>query len=139
MLTTDQSNFLHELMREMEEKAQNKLGLDVHFGVYMRSKKVSRLLSEQDAVILMAKALNVDIDDLKSASRKQDLVMARKVIVAVMRATYKISLLDVAILLGRTDHTTAIHLMTSATNMINSEDEHFLKLYDIAKKSLEII
>lgn len=139
MFTPDQSNYLHELMRDMEEKAQQKLGLSVHFGVYMRSKKISMLLSEEEAVEIMANALNITLKDLRSASRKQHLVMARKVIVAVMRATYKINLMDLATLLGRKDHTTAIHLMTSATNMINSEDEHFLKLYDIAKKSLETI
>lgn len=138
MLTVDQSNYLHELMREMEKKAKQKLGLDVHFGLYMRSKKVSRLLSEQEAVALMANAMNVDMDDLKSPSRKPAFVMARKVIVAVMRATYKISLKDVADMLGRTDHTTALNLLTSATNLINTEDAEFMNLYEIAKKSLEI-
>jgi len=137
MLTFDQSNFLHELMDDMQKIARKKLGMDIHFGVYMGSKQISHLISEAEAVEIMARALGVSMEDLTGLSKKPDLVMFRKVIVAVLRATFKVSLQDLARLLGRTDHSTSINLINKATDLINSNDEEFKQLFDKAKAALE--
>lgn len=137
MITIEQSNYLHSKMREMEEDVKAVLGLDIHFGVYLRSKAVSRLMDYRQAVEIMCKAMQCSLQELSSKSRSTDLVIRRKVIASVLRATYpNISLSTIGELFER-DHTTIINLLSGATNMQNINDEEFMKLFNIAKSSLD--
>lgn len=137
MLTIEQSNYLHSKMREMEEDVKHKLGIDIHFGVYLRSKSVSRLLGYKEAVELMSKALNCTVEELTDKTRRPDIVIRRKVIASVLRATYPtITLMQIGELFDR-DHTTVINLLSKSTDLHNTNDAEFIKLFDIAKNSLE--
>lgn len=138
MLTTDQSNYLHTAMRTMEEDAKRVLGLDVHFGVYMRSKSMDRMIGHTEAIEKMAQALSITLEELRCESRKADLVMARKVIVSVLRSCFpKITLVEMGTHLCR-DHTSIMNLLSRATDYTNTNDEEFVHLFELAKKSLEI-
>lgn len=138
MLTIDQSNFIHSVMREMEEKVHKVLGMDVHFGMYLRSKSIDRTITPTEAVVRMTQALGVSMEDLRGKNRSEVIVMPRRVIAATLRACFPhITLLQIGDLFDR-DHTTIMNLLKVATDLINTEDEDFMLLFFKCKKAIEI-
>lgn len=138
MFTTDQSNYLHTKMREVEDDVKRTIGLDIHLSVYLRSKRIDRLLSHTESVAKMAAALSVTVEELTDKCRKADIVIRRKAIAAVMRANFpQITLTQIGEIFER-DHTTIMNLLRGATNLTNTEDEEFQQLFAIALKSLEL-
>lgn len=137
MLTLDQSNYLHIKMSELEEEVQRTTGLNIHLSFYMRSKKINRMLTHSEAIEGMAEVLGTTLEELRGRNKRAELVLARKVIIAVLRSNFpRISCITLGELLNR-DHTTILNLFKTSSDLINTEDEQFKMLFAKAKKALE--
>jgi chromosomal replication initiator protein len=78
------------------------------------------------AEIIMEKISNyhkIDIEALKSKSRKREKVFARQMCIYFMKKFTRMSLSSIGQKLGGRDHTTAIHSIKAINDLIDSDPE----------------
>jgi mevalonate pyrophosphate decarboxylase len=85
MFTAEQANYLHSKMRELEEDVRDRYGINVHFGIYSKSKAVTAGLTINDAVARMARALNIGVADVSSKYKPHNLSIRRFVMAHLIR------------------------------------------------------
>jgi chromosomal replication initiation ATPase DnaA len=78
--------------------------------------------SVQDIGLAVARHFHLPIDDLRSASRKRTLVMARGVTVYLSRKHTRASFMALGQWLGGRDHTTVMHAYQSTVKAIAADE-----------------
>ncbi len=74
-----------------------------------RIEEISKRSSPKDAIRAVASYYDLSPKDIKGASRKEKVALARQICMYILRTTFRLKLSEVAFLLKRRDHTTVIH------------------------------
>ncbi|MGH8875031.1 MAG: helix-turn-helix domain-containing protein, partial [Acidimicrobiia bacterium] len=91
----------------------------------LRSGGESRPLSPEDIIHAAAGIYGFELQDLKSRSRRQPLVLSRQVAMYLCREHTDLSLPRIGELFGGRDHTTVIHAVEKIKRLIRSDHEVF--------------
>lgn len=84
-----------------------------------------------DALIKdVARVFNVKVNNIKSRSKSNELVMLRKIVVFISTTYRYSSLTDIGKKLGGRDHTTLIHSNHSFRDLYHSNDMYFLSYWN---------
>lgn len=86
----------------------------------MRYEEVTKSITIRDIVRAVCIKLNVPIDKVESKSRKQELVLARKISAYLACQSERYSLKEIGLALGGRDHTTIIHNRESVVDMLQT-------------------
>jgi chromosomal replication initiator protein len=90
--------------------------------------------TEDIIVYEVCKCFNVNFKDIRSPKRNQDIVVARFILVHMLKKYFDWSLHGLAYFVGRTDHTTIINALGRAQDMINSDKSLQEVVDDITRK-----
>ena len=96
--------------------------------------------SYADTIIrLVSNYYGLSLNDLRSSSRKHNIVKAKQVCIYFLRTRIRsLSLNDIAQLLGDKHHTTIIHSIKTITNYLSINDEEITKDVSILGKIILI-
>lgn len=127
------------LIYEEISKAQNiikqKTGLDVKLLVRRNDTKIEEILIHEFKPFF--KIWGVDLALVNTKSREFPLPEYRYILWLYCRLKYpKFSLRKIGSFLGFADHTTVIHGINTAYNLLETQDEKFLSIYNPVKHLL---
>lgn len=71
----------------------------------------------------VAKAWNVTVDGLRSKARTQALTIPRQIAMYIARTSLKMQLVEIGTAFGNRDHSTVIHSLTRASELISTNSE----------------
>lgn len=129
-------NLAHEIMRGAEMEIRERTGLKI----------ILRLTSEEQEYInpeiiaaKIADSLGYDMDDIRSKSRHPHLVDTRVIISFMLRNHLgrKISMSEIGSLIN-VDHSSIVHYLRKAKNMMDIGDVGFIKKYNKAMRTMEM-
>ena len=83
---------------------------------------------------MVAEYFNITPDDIMSKKRNSELVQARQIVMYLCRDLTETSLIGIAKLLGKKDHTTIIHGVNKISDEIVNNEELNIKIEAIKKK-----
>ena len=81
----------------------------------------------------VGKEFSVKIKDIKGPSRTKDVAMARQICMYILREEFNYKLEQIAVLLGRKDHTTVIHGIEKVKNKMMIQDEFNFQISKIIR------
>jgi chromosomal replication initiation ATPase DnaA len=134
MITLDQHNQIHSIIRDAETQIQQLTGLSIHLSIYKNAKAT---FTERDAMAVVLDVLHIKHADFTSKSRSNNLVDARILVCLVLRTFFQISHSDMAELIHR-DRTSVIHLLTNGTNYINTGNPPFINKYERVLEAVQL-
>ncbi len=76
----------------------------------------------REIIKIAARELNVKLKDIKEDNRKQNVAMARHIIMYFLKTLTNLPYEDIALLLGKKDHTTVMHGVQKVMNQIPNDD-----------------
>ena len=86
-------------------------------------KKKTRRLKPQDVINIICERFGVSQKEIKGQKRTSSIVLPRQVAMYILRTELNLSLIEVANIIRRKDHTTVIHAVDKIENMISSNTE----------------
>jgi len=106
---------------------------------FFRDKSVEKKhkLSPQDIIKTVCSFYNIKQSQLKGASRKSTIALARQVAMFLLRTELGLNLEEVAFLVKRKDHTTVLHAMNKIRNL-NMKDVTFREELSSITKALSV-
>jgi len=82
----------------------------------------------------IAKAFDVETWQIKSLSRKQELVMIRFIVCHELKYRTRLTLKQIGVMIGHRDHSTVIYGLTMYDNLSDTHDKEFKKYLDKYKE-----
>ncbi len=86
-------------------------------------KKKTRRLKPQDVINIICERFGVSQKEIKGQKRTSSIVLPRQVAMYILRTELNLSLIEVANIIRRKDHTTVIHAVDKIENMISTNTE----------------
>jgi chromosomal replication initiator protein len=101
------------------------------------TKKIVFKIEDRDSILsLVCWFFKVRVEDVKSKTRKREIVIARQISMYLMKIWGIGSLKSIGIFHGR-DHSTVIHALTSVSDSIDTDRHYKAKLEEIKEIILE--
>lgn len=93
---------------------------------YFESRKFKRVFSIEEILLDLSEALSCPVTEIKSKSRKRELVLVRQIYFYVCRKKTKETLKITGQFIGDRDHTTVIHSAQVIEDLIQTNNEQFI-------------
>lgn len=106
---------------------------DALLGVRSRVQNKKKRLTSEDIQAIIAEKYNVKLNDLKSKSRKKDIVIPRQIAMYVCREMLNVSLVSIANDFNR-DHTTIMHGYDKIKGEMEDNQEFRKEIEDLIKE-----
>lgn len=132
-IASSELNILYDILRDTEADIRTRLGLNVRLKANLVEPKK---LNVRDYAVVLAEAMGSSLEELRTTSRKQHLVVRRGVAYTLIIQQYpeEISLETMAELFNR-DHSTIIAGRDRAKALADIEDDLYLRFYKMAHKA----
>jgi len=96
-------------------------------------KKASKELTIEHIQRLVGDHLNISIEDIKSKTRKRDIVQARQISMYFAKKLTNTSLCNIGKQFGGRDHSTVIHACQTVNDLLDTDKEYSNRLQEIHK------
>jgi chromosomal replication initiator protein len=122
--------------QSLNEK-DHKITLDTVEAFFQKNNKSKQInkISPQEVIKVVCAYYNIKQAQLRGPSRKREIALTRQIVMYLLRTELDISLVDVAFLVKRNDHTTVIHAVNKIQGM-SMKDVEFKKELDVIRQTL---
>lgn len=129
-------------IREMEGVLNKiKIMTELHEG-QLSLKEIEKILKQVEGELTVeeiqkktARAFNLSVEDLKSPSRKKQIVTGRQTAMYLIRKNLKKPLNDISLAFGKKDHTTVLNSIKKVEKL-KAEDKEFKRILSVLQKEI---
>lgn len=133
-MSPKQREILDNIIRSAATEIADKVGVVVHLKVARFERISSQLDKVLDLFGRICKVWGVEMDDLKTKSRKTDPCIMRQVLWFAAKANYPmVTLKEIGGILGRPDHSIVIQQIEKAMGLIKVDDAQFMRYFQPVK------
>src|SRR6185312_4083617 len=133
-MSPKQLEILNDIIRSAESEIAEKVGVGVRLRVMRSEQRETFVIEMIDLFRRICKVWGVEMDYLKSKSRKQDQCMMRQVLWLAAKENYPmVHLIERSRILGRSDHSTVLQQINRAEGLLKVNDDRFMGYFEPVK------